>query len=355
MKYILLDANIYLHCQMFDSLPWREVLEIDEPFAILLPMQVLREIDGVKDRGQGVINKRARKVSARLGEYLLENKPSPVQIVTCEAPAKADYMPGFSAEVSDDVILMSAIRYVEGHGGELIIVSKDVSLLLKAKQARQKFVKMPEQYSLSMSNSEEDRSRRALEEELRKLKSRVPAPRVAFEDGSNLIRLKRCINREPVVDPNLPKEEQELCYYKEMEVIGRERFACLSVHVFNDGSAPTGTLSIHLDAHKLKTCRIDLDIVHIDIPPSLMTEAEKEKDWGYCDPYRSFEVYERLDNWPNDPECDLEYEPLTQKMNHWIRDFVLDLVEAESGSIDWIIYDPALPDSVKGTLYVEVE
>lgn len=50
-----------------------------------------------------------------------------------------------------------------------------------------------------------------------------------------------------------------------------------------------------------------------------------------------------------------ECERITQGLKTVVFFFTVDLCEVESGSIDWIIYDPELPDPVKGTLHVIVE
>lgn len=44
MTYVLLDTNIYLHCVAFDTLPWKDIVGAEDEVAILLPMQVLREL-----------------------------------------------------------------------------------------------------------------------------------------------------------------------------------------------------------------------------------------------------------------------------------------------------------------------
>lgn len=69
--YLLLDSNIYLHYQYFENIPWQTVTGCSDDYCILLPMQVLRELEEIKDRGEGAINKRARKVSSRMGDILL--------------------------------------------------------------------------------------------------------------------------------------------------------------------------------------------------------------------------------------------------------------------------------------------
>lgn len=60
-------------------------------------------------------------------------------------------------------------------------------------------------------------------------------------------------------------------------------------------------------------------------------------------------------SWPLDPFNDDENEPLTHGMSIRIKEINLDLWDTESDSIDWTIYDPALPESVSGTLHFIIE
>lgn len=355
MNYLLLDTNIYLHCQSFDTLPWDVITGQEGSFAILLPMQILRELDSVKDRAVGPVNKRAKRVSRILGDILLDGTDSKFALISCEVPTADCFYPGFSAEIADDVILMSALKYMEGKDGDkLIVISRDNPLLLKAKQAKLAYVRMPEEYSLT--NTEEDKEKKQLEEELRKYKNRLPKPYLAFGDKTNVIRIKRVKPRTVQVDTNLSQEEQDFLACQEEEAISRERFKFVDIFVFNDGNAPTGAFSVHLDTSKLKHCRVDIRTVSIDIPDSFQTEEDKQTDWGFCEkPYKIFAIYAREDSWPLNPRDGDENEPLTHGMSSGIREIELDLWDAESGSIDWTIYDPALPDAISGTLHFIIE
>lgn len=357
MFYLLLDTNIYLHCQSFDTLPWDAITGKDGPFTILLPMQVLRELDNVKDRAAGAVNKRAKKVSSKLGDILLEGSASKLPLTTCEMPSADGFLPGFSVDIPDDVILMSALRYMESKDvDKLIVVSRDNPLLLKAKQLGLTYVRMPEAYALASAGSEEDKERKQLEEELRKYKNRLPKPYIAFEDKTNVIRIKRVKPRTVRVDKRLSKEKQEYLACQEEEAISLERFKFVELYVFNDGNASTGAFSVHLDTRKLKRCRVDIRTVSMDIPDSYQTEEDKQKDWGFCEkPYRIFSIYSREDSWPLDTFRGDENEPLIHGMSVGIEEIELDLWDAESGSIDWTIYDPALPESVSGTLHFIIE
>jgi len=354
MNYLLLDTNIYLHCQSFESIPWKTLAGCSDEYCILLPMQVLRELDGVKDRGEGTVNKRARTICSRLGEILIDGKDVAVPIITCEMPPKEDFVLGLSPDIADDIIIQSGISFMEKHEGKLVAISRDIPFIVKAKQVGLPFIKMPEEYWLKV-NLAEDKEKIRMTEELKRLKSRMSAPVITFEDGSTKLHLKRVVPREPNVDQSLPEEEKSFLLLQENESISKERFFILELKLTNRGTAPTGILTVHIDSSKLKTCKTTLDTLSRDIPESLLSKEDKEADWGFCDPYRIFQIQSIDEDTLEWEDVDNEYDPLTQGLSMFVGDYIIDRYNAESGSIDWIIYDPALPDPVKGTLYVIVE
>ena len=357
MYYLLLDTNIYLHCQLFDTLPWDEITGKSGPFSILLPLQVLRELDSVKDRGEGAVNKKARRVSRKLGDILLDGIASKLPIIQCDVPSVDGFLSGFSTVIADDLILMSAIKFMEGKAAdELIVVSRDIPLLLKAKQYGSCYVQMPEKYTLPCAGTEEDKEKKQLEKELQKYRNRSPKPYLAFEDRTNIIRIKRVKPRTAIVDKSLSREERDFIECQEEAAISRERFKSVDLFVFNDGNASTGAFTVQLDASRFKHCRVDVRTVTMDVPESLQTDEDKHTDWGFCEkPYRIFLFYQREDSWPLDTFCKEEFDPLTHGTSVGIKEIEIDLWEAESGSINWTIYDPALPESVSGTLNFIIE
>ena len=359
MTYILLDTNIYLHCQAFDTLPLKEIAGATDEVAVLLPMQVLRELEKKKDdRRDSSVNKRARTVCSKLGDILLEDKGSSLSIITCEMPPKSEFKSGLLIEVSDDVILMSAIHFLSANPGNLVVVSRDVPMLLKAKQLNLPFVKMPDEFLLP--SDQEDREKQQLREELNRLKMRLPAPIVAFEDGSNLIRLRRIVAKEPIVDNACDTEERAFCLIQDEASASRERFGELALHVFNNGTAPTGDLTVRLDTSKLKTCRTSIEIVSVTVPERFRTEKERIKSWDEEEgkeiaPVRHFSIIHRDDTKVDSTNYQREFDSLTQGLNQPLCYIHIDLLEAESGSIDWEIYASELPNPSKGTLRVVVE
>lgn len=350
MIYVLLDTNIYLHCQAFDTLPLKEIVESTEEVSVLLPMQVLRELEKIKDeRGDGAVNKRARTVCSKLGDILLENKESPLRIATCEMPPASEFKPGYQMDVADDVILMSAIQFMSVNFGKLVVVSRDVSMLLKAKQLNLRYVKMSDDYLLP--SDQEDKEKKQLREELNRLKMRLPAPVVAFEDGSNIIHLRRCTPKEPVFEDYLTKKERDFILLQEKSSASKDRFFDLALYVFNEGTAPTDVFTVQLDMSKLKICKTSHEIVRTVVPKRFQTEEEKNNNKSD----RLLSISHRDDSKEIRTKYEDEFESITQGLNHVIYFFVIDLFDAKSGSIEWTINAPALPDPVKGTLFVVVD
>ena len=183
---------------------------------------------------------------------------------------------------------------------------------------------------------------------------RMPDPVITFEDGSSEIHLKRVVHRDPVVDRALPEDVQEFLWLQDQEAISKERFYDLEMKLTNKGTAPTGAFTVRFDTSKLKTCKVSVHSYTKDIPESLQTKEDKAKDWGLCQPFRVF-LIDSLQDESDDWRGDDEYEPLTQGLSVFVGEYVVDLCTVESGSIEWAIYDPALPDPVKGTLRVIVE
>lgn len=112
MKYLFLDSNIYLHCRDFEQIDWK--LLINDDVTIKLPLIVIREIDKQKDQSRGKIQTRAKKISSKLGEIILNDHTTKVAIEECEDPP-SHYFDGnkFNKDVNDDWIILSAINMID--------------------------------------------------------------------------------------------------------------------------------------------------------------------------------------------------------------------------------------------------
>ena len=75
--------------------------------------------------------------------------------------------------------------------GDVVVVSSDNPMLIRAKQRGLKIHKLDDKYRLKEELSKEEKEAQAAITELARLKSRLPEPKLIFEDGGNHIQIKR--------------------------------------------------------------------------------------------------------------------------------------------------------------------
>jgi hypothetical protein len=70
------DTNIALHYKGLEEIDWRTLVGAakDDEVVVVVTAVVLREIDAQKDRGRGVVQGRARRVSSWFGKVRREKK-----------------------------------------------------------------------------------------------------------------------------------------------------------------------------------------------------------------------------------------------------------------------------------------
>lgn len=69
MKLLALDTNVYMHGKYFTELPWNDL--VGEPVCLLVPLQVLSELDELKySASTAALRERAKRVAAKILELL---------------------------------------------------------------------------------------------------------------------------------------------------------------------------------------------------------------------------------------------------------------------------------------------
>lgn len=325
MKYLFLDTNIYLHYFDIEQINWIDIIE-DTEFAIVVPRIVIREIDHHKDQSRGKIQKRAKNVSAKFSQAFLDNVCSKYQLIDCKDPANS-YFDGskFNININDDWIILSAI-----HSGyeysDIIIISSDNNLLLKAKENNLNFKRIPDKYLLKEELSDEEKEIKNLKAEIEKYKNRQPKISIMLDSGAAKMVFKkpkeRDLEKELSIymeqlkkqNPYLQNKEMDLYktlgfslynshltqiytqeqigkyntelddFFKETEAYKRfllqqeilnERFKEISFHVLNDGTAQTGDMNIFIEFpeniklynRKCKTSRDGIAPIKSELPP----------------------------------------------------------------------------------------
>lgn len=220
MKYLFLDTNILIHYQSFEDIPWKSVLQITDEITIVICETVVAEIDKHKDGQKSRIRDRAKKVSSRISELLLEDKVGKLPVVFCPfVKPSEDEERIYDTCVCDNRIILSALHssYLRK---DIIVVSADNNLLIKAKSAGLKFHKMKEDFLVKGEPTEEEKELKKAKEELAKWVNRLPDPHVIFfnvEGDTIEFPIAKLPDIDAEVENRIQKEEQR--YPKKEESI----------------------------------------------------------------------------------------------------------------------------------------
>lgn len=293
MKYLFLDTNIYLHYQDFQQIPWNKLLGIEAQYTIVVVPKVHAELDEKKDSAKGKIQKRAKKISSKLYEILINHEKTKIPMLRCKAPNPTEEDRRlFDLSRSDNMIILTALKS-GWKKDDIIIVSADKNIQFTAEDFGLGHYLMEDEYLLPPEQDEKDIEIQRLKHELEQLKTRYSSPAVLFDSGDNEKILNRPLLRnideelkcamdevvfnfpeattdnysKVIADPsylftheidaakieayNKEREEyiKEEYEYKRLMItkeITDASFQKLSFKVINNGTAPTGDMMIFL-------------------------------------------------------------------------------------------------------------
>jgi len=418
MKYLFLDTNIYLHYHDFEQLDWKSLACSGDDFTIIVPQVILQEINEQKDRNRGKIQKRAKKIAAKFADYFLkEIKNQKNQITTCKNPSDTDFDGvEFSRHSNDDIFILSAIKSIYDNN-DIILVSNDTGLLLKAKSNNLPFFVMPDEYRIKEESSEEEKELISTKKELEKYKNRLPKPYITFPEKQILLELTKPIFRDIEKELNVfmdnlksehpykkqisnPYKKQVNTlyesmtglnsstieknkdidiynkgldeYYSEYEIYQRfkikndilsERFEKIEFELHNDGSSQTGELIIFIEFYN------DVFLYNEQSKDYMDEEAPKPPSMSmgslrHLKNIRSYlpDLY-RIYCWNETKRLNTNKIELCEgKFNHGLckklnieNSIYVDTATCGNFNIKWTISDPELTDIVKGVLNIVVK
>ena len=396
---LVLDSNILLHYKSFEDIPWQEELDCGE-VTIVLTAMVLEEIDKKKDQEKGKIQKRAKTVASRIGEILIEGKTSKYPVVFLEsAYATEEERRQYHLDSNDNQILFDVMKS-DMDLDDVIIVSSDNPMLIRAKQRGLKIHKPNDNYLLKEELSKEEKEAQAAITELTRLKSRLPDPKLIFEDGGNYIQIKRVAALD--IEEELNERMNELCgrwpektIEDEQEIIlgqvynrvspeqilqyniSRNKFIeqsekkvrleverddlerrmkRISVSVYNSGNASTGRMNIFVDIPegvKLyegnSKKKIEYDEPSTPNYFGLTQIPQFNLMGGYYKP--RVEMWD-INDFIRKKQIKETSEPLTHTLLHEVFSFYVDSATCPNFGLKWYIADAALADPVIGELNV---
>ena len=274
MKYLLLDTNIYLHYKDFEQIDWDTIVN-DKDFTIIVPYTVVREIDKYKDGPRGKIKTRAKSVSSKFGDYFLDdNYQKKLGLIQIDDPSDEVLSKNnLNRNICDDIIIGSALAFE--HRNDIIVISHDNTLLIKAKKFGLKFLpKMPEKYLIAEEKSEEEKELERCHKELMQFKNRQPQPKITFANGKTVLRIKA---------PNLPDIKRELDEIM-TEIKANHPHAHKSAHELNS------PIRIE-DVSEVMTHHFnDLRYAMYSEEQLKKHNAELDKYYAYCEKYHRFKL-----------------------------------------------------------------
>lgn len=414
MKYLFLDTNIYIHYIDVEQINWNKIVG-DADITIVVPRITLRKIDQHKDQNRGKIQKRAKAISAKFAQIFLDGKTFKYTFALCDEPAASSFDGGkFNIHINDDWFILSAL-HSNYDVADIVVISSDTNLLLKAKENGLDFRKMSDEYRLKEELSDEEKEIKALKAELEKYKNRQPKPSVIFEkEESDKLILKRPNKRDledelSIYMENLKKEypyweRGKVCtssnlfglnllvtqeqidkynaelndYFEEEEEFQRfllqkdildERFRELSFGISNDGNAQTGDMNVFIEfPEHINLYNRDSKISIDNIAPVKPTSYGLDRKF-----LRSMEVENYLRPFGNgipqiycwDTEHPIkkrEFKFKYSNLNHGmiryldIKDSIyIDIGSCDSFNIRWGIIDSKLIEPIEGILHVIIE
>lgn len=415
MKYLFLDTNVYLHYNDFEQIVWKSLLRDDVTIAV--PYKVIGEIDKKKDQDRGKIQKRAKKVSSRLSEIFLQCDTSSIPVVEVDdAPSFVFDNNNLMHEIADDCIIASALN-ANYDNSDIVIVSGDNGILMKAKRRGLGFYKMPDSLLLSEELSEEEKQIKRLKQDLFKYENRRPDPLIEFDNETIFLTITKpkfinvqaelqeyekelkgtyeyqSLDDKPVDGISLAiqsineltystlgqREEynKELdCFFekklklKEFQLGSKmmeQRFTKLSFWLANDGTSALGNTTIFITFPKdvmiysnKSKARVKLEDPPVPILKNNLS-VYNESLMNYLS-WKNIH-HEYVDIW--NPRKNLDKHEfkfyssnLTHGLHHLLdgkEDIYIDIAQCGNFTIKWRVIDSELIESVEGELHVIIK
>lgn len=395
--YIVLDTNILLHYKNFEDIPWQEEVGCSN-VTIVLTAMVVEEIDDKKDNEKGKIQKRAKAVSCRIADYILNGDRGkyPVKYVE-SAYASEEERRQNHLDRNDNQILFDVLKSGMDKSC-VIVVSLDNAMLIRAKQQGFKIHRLDYKYLLKDEPTKEEKEAQAAIKELVKLKNRQPKPALQFENTKNFIQIKRVkpLDRDAEVSKRMlvlrRKWPEKTIEEESYSVLGntfssaspemiiqynasrREfiedsekkirleverddlqlRLKRIHVVVYNGGHAPTGMMNVFVELPEdiefySKECNKKVEYEEPTTPnyfPGL------KKNLSFCVGYKPHIEMWDMESCLNVVEIKRKVEPLNHKLQQGLFTLYVDSATCPNFKLKWMLVDAKLPDPVEGELNV---
>lgn len=207
-KRVYPDTNVALHYKAFSEIDWCSLVGADE-VEIVITAVFLREIDELKDRARGAVQKRARNVSSWLAD-LRKSGASQIRprvrvvVDSAEPEAAVDFAKlGLVPTINDDRFLACLIRDRDKlPDAELVCVTADNPLAFKCDGRAIQVVEPSKEDRLADEPDEQEKENRELRRKLEQFENAVPDLQLCWPDGNNFTTVS-LVAVEPLADQEI--------------------------------------------------------------------------------------------------------------------------------------------------------
>ena len=209
-RVAFLDTTVFLHYQPIDQMDWLNVLNTRRAILIVTGL-VIRQLNKHKHEPRNTRKRRERAGSAlkRLESHSETNSPVMLRdSVELQFMAKSPVLDFAAHKLSpledDDWLIASMLEFRgEASGADIVLVTDDLGLKLKAKGHGIPTVRLPETFKLPEEPDPDQRRIRELEEKLRQYQFASPDLKLALGKGRTYLRV---VLKRPSVSPAIMEE-----------------------------------------------------------------------------------------------------------------------------------------------------
>ncbi len=177
-SYCFIDTNSFLHYRMFTDINWNKVTNSSSVLLIVCPA-VLRELDqkkfleydiNIRNRSQQVISKMSKMVTSNKIHKTKKN----LDLMFISSEPSIDWeKEGLSSQIPDDRIIASILEQ-KNNFKNIILVTSDIGLTLKASNKGIKCISLPDEYRLNIKKDKKQKEIEKLRDKITVLENRLP-------------------------------------------------------------------------------------------------------------------------------------------------------------------------------------
>jgi len=177
-SYCFIDTNSFLHYRMFADINWNKIINSSSVLLIVCPA-VLRELDqkkfseydiNIRNRSQQVISKISKMVTSNKIHKIKKN----LDLMFISSEPSIDWeKEGLSSQIPDDRIIASILEQ-KNNFKNIILVSSDIGLTLKASNKGIKCISLPDEYRLNIKKDKKQKEIEKLRDKITVLENRLP-------------------------------------------------------------------------------------------------------------------------------------------------------------------------------------